>query len=77
MTLPVLGAHTFGFAWDCVAEDAIERLAAAGYRTIQLMATPPHFDPWVQDAARTRRIPLIVSSVTTDGSPRTMPCPFR
>ncbi|BAR60887.1 hypothetical protein NK6_7736 [Bradyrhizobium diazoefficiens] len=60
MTLPVLGAHTFGFAWDCVAEDAIERLAAAGYRTIQLMATPPHFDPWVQDAARTRRIRALI-----------------
>jgi deoxyribonuclease-4 len=56
MTLPVLGAHTFGFAWDCVAEEAIERLAAAGYCTIQLMATPPHFDPWQQDVARTSRI---------------------
>jgi deoxyribonuclease-4 len=56
MTLPVLGAHTFGFAWHCVAEEAIERLAAAGYCTIQLMATPPHFDPWQQDAVRTNRI---------------------
>jgi len=60
MTLPVLGAHTFGFAWDCVAEDALERLAAVGYRTIQLMATPPHFDPWTQDAARTRRIRALI-----------------
>jgi sugar phosphate isomerase/epimerase len=60
MTLPVLGTHTFGFAWDCGAEDAIERLAAAGYRTIQLMATPPHFDPWTQDAARTRRIRALI-----------------
>ncbi|KYG18950.1 hypothetical protein SE92_00625 [Bradyrhizobium sp. AT1] len=56
MTLPVLGAHTFGFAWDCAADAAIERLASAGYRTVQLMATPPHFDPWREDAARTRRI---------------------
>ncbi len=56
MTLPVLGAHTFGFTWDCVAEVAIERLAAAGYRTIQLMATPPHFDPWIEDGGRARRI---------------------
>lgn len=56
MTLPVLGAHTFGFAWDCIAEDAIAQLAEAGYRTVQLMATPPHFDPWRQDATRTRRI---------------------
>jgi deoxyribonuclease-4 len=52
----VLGAHTFGFAWDCVAEEAIERLAAAGYCTIQLMATPPHVDPWQHDAVRTSRI---------------------
>jgi len=60
MTLPVLGAHTFGFAWDCRAEEAIERLAADGYRAIQLMATPPHFDPWVEDATRTRRICALV-----------------
>lgn len=56
MTLPVLGAHTFGFTWDCPAEAAIEQLAEAGYRTIQLMASPPHFDPWIEDAGRTRRI---------------------
>lgn len=56
MTVPVLGAHTFGFTWDCPAEAAIERLAEAGYRTIQLMASLPHFDPWIEDAGRTRRI---------------------
>ncbi|WP_377831357.1 sugar phosphate isomerase/epimerase family protein (plasmid) [Bradyrhizobium lupini] len=60
MTIPVLGAHTFGFAWDCVAEEAIGQLANAGYRTIQLMATPPHFDPWQQDAARTQRIRALI-----------------
>ena len=60
MTLPVLGAHNFGFTWDCAAETAIERLAAAGYRTIQLMATPPHFDPWIEDAGRTRRIRALI-----------------
>jgi len=60
MTLPVLGAHTFGFVWDCAAEEAIERLTADGHRTIQLMATPPHFDPWEQDAARTRRIRALI-----------------
>lgn len=58
--LPVLGAHTFGFVWDRRAEEAIERLAANGYRAIQLMATPPHFDPWQQDAARTRRIRALI-----------------
>jgi len=60
MTLPLLGAHTFGFTWDCAAEAAIERLAASGYRTVQLMATPPHFDPWIKDAARTRRIRSLI-----------------
>lgn len=60
MTLPVLGAHTFGFAWDCAAEAAIERLAVAGYRSIQLMATPPHFDPWIEDAGRTRRVRAVL-----------------
>ena len=60
MTVPVLGAHTFGFAWDCAAEEAIPQLADAGYRTVQLMATPPHFDPWRHDAARTRRIGALI-----------------
>lgn len=60
MTIPVLGAHTFGFAWDCVAEEAVAQLANAGYRTVQLMATPPHFDPWRQDAGRTQRIGALI-----------------
>ncbi|WFU43342.1 sugar phosphate isomerase/epimerase [Bradyrhizobium sp. CB82] len=60
MTLPLLGAHTFGLAWDCAADEAIERLAAAGYRSIQLMATPPHFNPWIEDAARTRRLRALI-----------------
>jgi deoxyribonuclease-4 len=55
-----LAAHTFGFAWECDAEGAIEQLAAAGYRTIQLMATPPHFDPWQSDPARTDRLRRII-----------------
>jgi len=55
-----LGAHTFGFAWECGAEQAIEQLAAAGHRTIQLMATPPHFDPWQSDSLRTDRLRRII-----------------
>jgi sugar phosphate isomerase/epimerase len=55
-----LGAHTFGFAWECEAEQAMEQLAAAGYRTIQLMATPPHFDPWQSDPRRTDRLRRII-----------------
>lgn len=55
-----LGAHTFGFAWECGAELAIEQLAAAGYRNIQLMATPPHFDPWQDDPVRTDRLRTLI-----------------
>ena len=55
-----LGAHTFGFAWECDAEQAMEQLAAAGHRTIQLMATPPHFDPWQSDPKRTERLRRII-----------------
>ena len=55
-----LGAHTFGFAWECGAEQAVAQLAAAGYRSIQLMATPPHFDPWRSDAERTKRLRTLI-----------------
>ena len=40
------GAHTFGFAFDCDAETAFARLIEQGFTTIELMATPPHFNPW-------------------------------
>jgi sugar phosphate isomerase/epimerase len=55
-----LAAHTFGFVWQSGAEAAFEAVAAAGFRQIQLMATPPHFDPWQEDAARTRRLRQIL-----------------
>ncbi|GGF04288.1 hypothetical protein GCM10011611_07110 [Aliidongia dinghuensis] len=60
MTIAVLGAHTFGFVWQAAPEEAIDRIGAAGFRQVQLMATPPHFDPWVSDAARTRRLRTIL-----------------
>lgn len=53
---PVLGAHTFGFVWDRPAEAAFEAIAAAGFQSIQLMAAPPHFNPWSEDAARNRAL---------------------
>jgi sugar phosphate isomerase/epimerase len=60
MPLPVLGAHTFGFVWNCLADEALDRLGEAGFRHVQLMATPPHYDPWKQDAAVTKRLRSIL-----------------
>lgn len=51
-----LAAHTFGFVWEAGAEAAFEAVAAAGFSHIQLMAAPPHFDPWREDGERTRRL---------------------
>jgi deoxyribonuclease-4 len=51
-----VGAHTFGFVWQAEAEAAIGAIAEAGFAAVQLMAAPPHFDPWQDDAARTRRL---------------------
>jgi len=56
----VLGAHTFGFVWSCLADEALERLGEAGFRQVQLMATPPHYDPWKQDPALTKRLRSIL-----------------
>lgn len=56
----MLGAHTFGFVWNCPAEEAIEQIGAAGFRSIQLMATPPHYDPWALDAGVTKRLRSII-----------------
>lgn len=56
-----LAAHTFGFVWQEEAEAAIAALAGAGFRRIQLMAAPPHFDPWREDEGRTERLRQLVS----------------
>jgi sugar phosphate isomerase/epimerase len=56
MPSPVLAAHTFGFVWQANAEEAIAALGEAGFRHVELMATPPHFDPWRDDPEEIRRI---------------------
>jgi sugar phosphate isomerase/epimerase len=56
----VLGAHTFGFVWSCLADEALERLGEAGFRHVQLMATPPHYDLWTQDPGLTKRLRSIL-----------------
>ena len=55
-----LGAHTFGFVWHSDAESALVAIAEAGFKQVQLMATPPHFDPWSADPARTTRLRRIL-----------------
>lgn len=54
-----LAAHTFGF-WQDSAETAFEALGLGGFRHIQLMAAPPHFDPWRDDQARTARLSALI-----------------
>ncbi len=56
MTSPALGAHTFGFVWRSSAAQALEALGEAGFRHVQLMATPPHFDPWRFDPSLTQTL---------------------
>jgi sugar phosphate isomerase/epimerase len=58
--MPILGAHTFGFVWNCRAEEAIEQIGEAGFRHVQLMATPPHYDPWTEDAGLAKRLRKIL-----------------
>lgn len=57
-----VAAHTFGFVWREGAEAAMEKIAAAGFSAIQLMAAPPHFDPWREDAAPTARLRRILDA---------------
>lgn len=50
------GAHTFGFAFECDAETAFARLIEQGFTTLELMATPPHFNPWSSPPAVQARL---------------------
>lgn len=56
------GAHTFGFVFDRDAEAAVAALAEAGFQRIELMATPPHYDPWNVPAGRQRRLRAAIES---------------
>jgi sugar phosphate isomerase/epimerase len=55
-----LASHTFGFIWQDDAEATFERIAQVGISRIQLMASPPHFDPWERDPKRTRRLREVI-----------------
>ncbi len=58
----LLGAHTFGLAWQGDAAAAIERLADEGFTRFQLMAIPPHLDVRAVDATTVSRIRGAVSA---------------
>jgi sugar phosphate isomerase/epimerase len=45
VTLP-LAATTFGFLYSDSLDDALCRIAEAGYRDVELALGPPHFDIW-------------------------------
>ena len=56
------GAHTFGFVFDRDAEATVAALAAAGFHQIELMATPPHYDPFDASPERQRRLRAAVEA---------------
>ena len=51
-----LGAHTFGFVFEADAEATFARLIDAGFLDLELMATPPHFNPWSSPSSTQRRL---------------------
>jgi len=51
-----LAAHTFGFVSSHDPDAAIGAIAGLGFGAVQLMASPPHFDPWLADDARDKVI---------------------
>lgn len=61
MKVAALGAHTFGFVWSHEPQAAFAAIAAQGCTCVQLMATPPHFDPWRADAGRTKALRAALS----------------
>jgi len=51
-----LGAHTFGFVWSQDVVSTIDGLARAGFRLFQVLASPPHVDPFTCPPDQRRRI---------------------
>ncbi len=47
--MPV-GANTMSFMWKTSAREALEILAREGYRSFEVMAQHPHFDPFMERA---------------------------
>jgi sugar phosphate isomerase/epimerase len=49
-----VGACTYGYLWDLALPQAVEHLAALGFRYFELMTTPPHCWPRGWSAAQRR-----------------------
>ena len=45
-----IGVNTMSFMWRNSARDALETLARHGYRRFEVMAQPPHLDPFMDRA---------------------------
>lgn len=65
-TPPGFGLHTFGFVWEADAVATVERLIGHGVKTLQLMATPPHFDPWTPAPGTVRRLRRMLDAAGAD-----------
>ncbi len=52
----LLGAHSFGFLFEADAESAFASLIEAGFLDLELMASPPHFNPWSSPPSTQRRL---------------------
>jgi sugar phosphate isomerase/epimerase len=50
------GGCTYSYLWTLSLDDAVNRLADLGFRSIELMATPPHL--WPAEFARSERAAL-------------------
>jgi len=51
-----LGTVTYSYLWQTSLDEAIARIAKLGFRTVEIMAAPPHAWPRDLDAARRREI---------------------
>ncbi len=58
-----LGAHTFGFVWQGNVLEVIGRLGANGFRTFQLLASPPHISDLEASGTCARAIRTEVATV--------------
>lgn len=58
-----LGAHTFGFVWQGNVLEVIARLSTNGFRTFQLLASPPHIPDLDASGACARAIRTEVAAI--------------
>jgi len=80
--LPI-GVNTMSFMWRYSARDAMELIAAKGYRKFELMAHPPHLDPFMGERALDvlakfiRDTGLTVETINLPSLDQNLPAPRR